>query len=212
MNKDKQDNIMTPNTFSEILTIIVAYLLGSIPCGLWVSWLFKLPDPRLEGSQSIGATNILRLGHKEAAILTLIFDILKGSCAVIFALIFAPPLIQVAAIFAVLGHIWPVWLGLRGGKGVATAFGTLLILSWPLAFACLVSWLVVAFTTQYSSLASLVTVILSPLYTACISGKDLVITCLLLALLIVWSHRQNICRLVTGREPKIGEHNIPEDG
>jgi acyl phosphate:glycerol-3-phosphate acyltransferase len=205
---------MTPNTFNEVLTLIVAYLLGSIPWGLLVSGLFKLPDPRVAGSQNIGATNILRLGHKEAALLTLILDILKGSFAVIFAWIFAPSLIQLAAICAVLGHIWPIWIGLRGGKGIATAFGAFLILSWPLALACLVSWLIIAITTRYSSLASLITVLLSPLYTAVLTGEDLVITCLILALILVWSHRQNIGRLVTGREPKIGEHsskNTPED-
>jgi len=200
---------MTPNTFSEIITLIIAYLLGSIPWGLLVSFLFKLPDPRTVGSHTIGATNILRSGHKEAAIITLILDIIKGSMAVIFALIFAPPLVQLAAIFAVLGHIWPVWLGFRGGKGIATAFGTLLILSWPLALTCVVTWLVVAFTTRYSSLASLITLLLSPLYTAFISGTDLVITCLILTLILVWSHRENIGRLVTGREPKIGEHSPP---
>ncbi len=200
---------MIHNTFAEVLILVIAYLLGSLPWGLFVSQLFKLPDPRTVGSHNIGATNILRSGHKEAAILTLILDILKGSLAVLFALIFTPPLIQVAAILAVIGHIWPIWLGFRGGKGIATAFGAIFILSWPLALACLVTWLVVAFTTRYSSLASLITIILSPLYTFFLRGEDLVITCLTLALILVWSHRLNIGRLITGREPKIGETSPP---
>ncbi len=198
---------MTLNTFSEILTLAIAYLLGSIPSGLLISWVFKFEDPRTIGSGNIGATNILRTGHKMAALLTLLFDVFKGSAAVIFALFFAPPLAQLTSVFVVAGHIWPVWLEFRGGKGVATAFGSLLILSWPLALTCLVTWFAVAFTTRYSSLASLVTIFLSPLYTAFLNGENLVVTCLTLALLLVWSHRDNIKRLITGRESKIGEKN-----
>lgn len=196
---------MPIDTLTEIITLTVGYLFGSIPSGLFVTWLFGLKDPRESGSGNIGATNVLRLGNKKAAILTLFLDVFKGILAVIFTLIFAPPLVQLAGLFAVMGHIWPIWLGFRGGKGVATAFGVILILSVPLAVICLVTWLVVAFTTRYASLASLAAVLLAPLYTAFLSGENLVVTCLVLAILIVWTHRQNIRRLITGKESKIGE-------
>jgi glycerol-3-phosphate acyltransferase PlsY len=114
---------------------------------------------------------------------------------------------KLACVVVVMGHIWPVWLGFRGGKGVATAFGALLILNWPLALTCFVSWLVILFTTRYSSLAAILTVLFSPLYTAFLSGEDFVITCLVLALMILWAHRKNIIRLVTGKEIKIGENS-----
>lgn len=198
---------MSPNTFSEIMIITLAYLLGSIPFGLLVSWVFKLKDPRVIGSQSIGATNVLRSGNTGAALLTLLLDLLKGSVAVFIALMLAPSLAQLACIIVVMGHIWPVWLGFRGGKGVATAVGALLILSWPLALTCLVSWLIILFATRYSSLAAILTVLLSPLYTVFLSGDDLVITCLVLALMIIWAHRENMIRLVTGKETKIGENS-----
>ncbi len=202
---------MTPSdTFAEVTILTTAYLIGSLPCGLFVSWLFNLADPRTVGSKNMGATNILRSGHKGAAALTLLLDVFKGSLAVLMAGVFAPPLLPLAGILVVVGHIWPLWLKFRGGKGIATAFGVLLVLSWPLALLCLVTWLMVALTTHYSSLASLLTVVLSPLYTALLSRDDLVILCLTLALFIVWSHRRNIERLLTGREPKIGKPS-PKD-
>lgn len=194
-------------TFNEILTLVTAYLLGSIPFGLFVSWIFKLQDPRTTGSHSIGATNILRSGHKLAAGLTLFLDAAKGSAAVLFALTFMPHLAQASVICVVIGHIWPIWLGLKGGKGVATAFGAILILDGQLGFICLVSWLVIAITSRYSSLASMITVIFSPLYTFFLRGSDLITLCLVLAVLIVFTHRKNITRLLTGREPKIGNFN-----
>lgn len=194
-----------PSTFTEILTLLVAYLFGSIPWGLFISWLFKLQDPRTIGSHSIGATNILRSGHKGASALTLFLDVLKGSVAVLFAYFFCPSLIQLAGFFVVIGHIFPIWLGFRGGKGVATAFGAILILSWPLALACLVTWLVIVITTRYSSLASLSAVILSPLYAFILARNDLILFSLVLTLLIILVHWHNIKRLITGRESQIGK-------
>lgn len=198
---------MMPTTFEEILTLVTAYLIGSIPFGLFFSWLFKLPDPRLTGSHSTGATNILRSGNKVAAALTLFLDMAKGSFAVIFALTFSPQFAQLCGLCAIIGHIWPFWLGFRGGKGVATALGVILILSPQLAFICFVSWLVIAITSRYSSLASMITVVLSPLYTAFLTGWDFVLLCVGFAILIVWTHRENMARLLTGREPKIGKSN-----
>jgi glycerol-3-phosphate acyltransferase PlsY len=196
--------------FTEVITLIAAYLLGSIPTGLLISKVYKLPDPREVGSETIGATNMLRLGDKKAAILTLFLDAFKGSLAVIIALIAAPTLAQFACLLAVIGHIWPVWLGLKGGKGIATAFGAILILSWPLATVCLVTWIAVAATTRYSSLSSLTAVILSPLYTTVLNEDNLVITCLVLACLIFWTHRSNIKRLITGKESQIGNTTLSE--
>ena len=196
--------MITLNTFPEIVILVLAYLLGSIPSGILVSWLCKLPDPRTIGSGNIGATNMLRLGNKGAALLTLFFDVLKGSLAVIFALITVPSITQFAGIMAVVGHIWSIWLMFRGGKGVATAFGVMLILNWLLALACLGTWIIFAITTRYSSLASLVAFLLSSVYAYFMGATYLIGTCLILTVLVFWTHRHNIQRLRKGKETKIG--------
>ncbi|MBL8675952.1 MAG: glycerol-3-phosphate 1-O-acyltransferase PlsY [Alphaproteobacteria bacterium] len=201
--------MITLNTFPEIIVLALAYLLGSIPSGLLISWLYKLPDPRTTGSGNIGATNMLRFGNKGAALLTLFFDILKGSLAVIFALISVPSVTQLAAIMAVVGHICPIWLMFRGGKGVATAFGAMLILNWILALACLGTWLAFLITTRFSSLASLVTFSLSSIYAYFMGATDLIITCLTMTVLVFWTHRHNIQRLLKGKETKIGATSHP---
>lgn len=198
---------MTP--FYDFLTLFIAYLFGSIPFGLLLSWLFKLPDPRTVGSKNIGATNILRSGHQVAAGLTLFLDALKGSAAIALTLMASSDLALWAGVIVVGGHIWPVWLQFKGGKGVATAFGVILILSWPVAVACLMSWLVIAITSRYSSLAAMVSFLLSPLYCVILNREDLAMMCLALGLLIFWTHRHNIGRLITGKETKIGENSSP---
>jgi glycerol-3-phosphate acyltransferase PlsY len=195
---------------TDILLLFTVYLIGAIPFGLIISWLFSLQDPRKTGSKSIGATNILRSGNKIAAALTLLFDALKGSVAVLLALNVDPSLTHLAGIMVVLGHIFPIWLKFHGGKGVATALGVICVLSIPLTVLSLVSWLMVALTTRYSSLASLVTVLLSPLYAYFLSEPNLISLCIVLAILLVWTHRSNIARLLTGRETKIGSLNPPE--
>lgn len=200
---------MTLTTFCDFLIFFVAYLVGSIPFGLLLSWLFKLQDPRTTGSKNIGATNILRSGNKLAAGLTFFFDALKGSSAVAIAILIDPHLAPWAGIFAVIGHVWPLWLRFHGGKGVATSFGVILILSWPVALVCLVTWIVVVVTTRYSSLAALVSIFLSPLYSIFLKREDLSIMCLGLGFLILWTHRQNISRLLTGKETKIGQSSTP---
>lgn len=197
-------------SLTDILLLLTAYLIGAIPCGIIISWLFALHDPRKTGSKSIGATNILRSGNKIAAALTLLLDALKGSIAVLLAINVDPSLTHLAGIVAVLGHIFPIWLKFHGGKGVATALGVLLVLSGPLTILCLVSWLVIAFTTRYSSLASLITILLSPLYAYSLSKPNLVSLCLVLAVILVWTHRSNIARLLTGRETKIGDFSPPD--
>jgi glycerol-3-phosphate acyltransferase PlsY len=197
-------------SLTDILLLLTAYLIGAIPFGLIISWLFSLQDPRETGSKSTGATNILRSGNKIAAGFTLLLDTLKGSAAVLLAINVDPSLTHLAGIVAVLGHIFPVWLKFHGGKGVATALGVILILNGPLTILCLVSWLVIAFTTRYSSLASLITVLLSPLYAYFLSEPNLVNLCLVFTVLLVWTHRSNIARLLTGRETKIGNSNSSE--
>ena len=198
-----------PITLSEFLVLLIAYLFGSIPFGLLLSKLYKLEDPRTVGSKSIGATNVLRSGNYTVAALTLFFDALKGAAAVSFALLTIPDLAPWAGIVVIVGHIWPIWLGFKGGKGVATGLGVILILSWPIAVACLVTWLVTAFTTRYSSLAALVAAILSPLYSLFLGRDDLAKTYLVIGFLIVWAHRENISHLLTGKEGKIGENDTP---
>ncbi|MBX9622162.1 MAG: glycerol-3-phosphate 1-O-acyltransferase PlsY [Alphaproteobacteria bacterium] len=201
--------MITLNTFPEIVILVLAYLLGSIPSGLLVSWLYKLPDPRTIGSGNIGATNMLRFGNKGPALLTLFFDVLKGSLAVIFALISVSSIAQFAGIMAVVGHIWPLWLMFRGGKGVATAFGVMLILNWGLALTCLSTWIIFAITTRYSSLASLIAFFLSSIYAYFMGATDLIVTCLILTALVFWTHRYNIERLRKGKETKIGATSHP---
>lgn len=196
-------------TLNEFLVLLMAYLLGSIPFGLMLSKLYQLDDPRTVGSKSIGATNVLRSGNYTAAALTLFFDALKGAAAVCLAYLTIPELAPWAGVMVIVGHIWPIWLGFKGGKGVATALGVILILSWPVAVASFVTWLVTAFTTRYSSVAAFAAVILSPIYSLFLGREDLAIFCLIIAVLIVWAHRENISNLMAGKEGKIGEKDSP---
>ena len=191
-------------TMTSLLLLLLAYLLGSIPFGLLISWLFNLQDPRTTGSENIGTTNVLRSGNKLAALLTLLLDAGKGSCAVLLALSLEPSFAQWAGLCAVVGHIFPVWIRFRGGKGVATAFGVILVLSWPLASLCLLTWLSLVILTRYSSLSALGAVFLCPLYALWLNENHLVIFCIFVFILLSWTHRSNIGRLITGREPKIG--------
>lgn len=200
---------MTAHTSIDTLILLVAYFLGSLPFGLLMSQLFKQKDPRTMGSGTTGATNVLRGGSKSAAILTLILDTLKGAMAVMFAAVVDPSMAGIAGIVAVIGHIWPVWLGFHGGKGVATAFGVITILSWPVAVGCLLTWITVACLTRYSSLSSLIAVSLAPVYALFIDGHHLIALCMVIAALLLWTHRGNIQRLRTGRESHIGDHIPP---
>lgn len=194
-----------PTTVSEFIVLLLAYFLGSIPFGLLISKLFKLEDPRMVGSHSIGATNVARSGHYGAAALTLLLDALKGIAAVSFALLIIPEFASLAGIVVIMGHIWPIWLGFKGGKGVATSLGVILVLSWPIAVTCIVTWIVVAVTTRYSSLAALVAAILSPVYSLVLGKEDLFFVCLVIGVLIIGAHQQNIRDLRSGKEGKIGE-------
>ena len=190
-----------------LLIIIAAYLLGSINCAIIICKLMGLPSPRSIGSGNPGATNVLRLGSKTGALLTLVGDILKGAIPVLLAKywlelsVFAQSLVVLAA---VIGHIFPVFFKFQGGKGVATALGAIIALD-PLVGGCtILTWLVVAALFRYSSLASLVSIILTPLYGFYLLRQGCVIPLTVMAIVIVVRHRANIFRLVKGTESKIG--------
>jgi acyl phosphate:glycerol-3-phosphate acyltransferase len=187
------------------LWAVVGYLIGSIPFGIVVTRAMGLGDIRKIGSGNIGATNVLRTGNRLAAALTLVLDAGKGAIAVIAARLLAgEDAAQVAGGMAFLGHLWPVWLGFRGGKGVATFLGTLLALHWPLgALACAV-WAATAAVSRISSLSALAAAALAPVLAGLIGRPDLVLLSLLLAALIFVRHHANIRRILAGTEPRIG--------
>ncbi|HHS89375.1 MAG TPA: glycerol-3-phosphate 1-O-acyltransferase PlsY [Rhodobacteraceae bacterium] len=183
-----------------------AYLLGSVPFGLVMARLFGLGDIRLIGSGNIGATNVLRTGNKLAAFLTLVLDAGKGAVAVLVARQFGGEAFAgIAALGAMLGHLYPVFLRFKGGKGVATFLGTLLALAWPVGLAACATWLVTAILFRYSSLAALVASALAPIYMFVWYHTHTAAMVLFLAALIFYKHRANIRRLLTGKEPKIGQ-------
>jgi len=186
----------------------LAYLLGSVPFGIVITRIMGLGDIRKIGSGNIGATNVLRTGNKAAAALTLVLDAGKGAIAVITArVLVGEDASQVAAIFAFLGHLWPVWLGFTGGKGVATFLGTILALHWPLGLAACATWVAMAAVLRISSLSALAAAALTPLYAALLGGRELLAMSILLALLIFLRHHENIRRLIAGTEPRIGKRN-----
>ena len=187
------------------LVAAAAYLLGSVPFGIVMTRLFGLGDLRQIGSGNIGATNVLRTGNKMAAALTLILDAGKGGIAVVIArVLVGEDAAQVAGLAAFVGHCFPVFLGFKGGKGVATFIGTLLALWWPAGIAACLTWLLVAAVSRISSLSALVAAVTSPVWIQLLGRPEAVLLCVLLAALIVIRHRDNIRRLQDGTEPKIG--------
>lgn len=190
--------------------LVLAYLLGSISSAILVSRLFKLPDPRNHGSNNPGATNVYRLGGTLPACLVLVFDILKGTIPVwaAYFLRLDPLMLGLIGVAACLGHMFPLFFHFKGGKAVATAFGSLLPIGLSLAGLLISTWLVVVAITRYSSLAALVAVSLAPLYTWWIKPLyTLPVT--FLTILIVFRHHGNIKRLFTGEEPKVGDKKKP---
>ncbi len=190
------------------LTALAAYLLGAVPFGIVIARLFGLGDLRKIGSGNIGATNVLRTGNKTAAALTLILDAGKAGIAVLIArAALAEDAAQLAGFAAFLGHCFPVHLGFRGGKGVATFLGTLLALWWPLGLAACAVWLAIAKLFKISSLSALVAAVMAPGLAWGFGHPDLVILSLLLGILVFFRHKENIIRLLNGTEPKIGAKN-----
>ena len=191
-----------------VLTLIAAaafgYLLGSIPFGLILTRLAGTQDLRSVGSGNIGATNVLRTGHKGLAAATLLGDALKGTVAVLVAGSFGAPAALAAAVGAFAGHIAPVWLGFRGGKGVATYLGTLAGVAWPAAVAFAALWLGCAFATRYSSASALVATAASPLVLLLLGLPAAAAVFAGLTVVLWWKHRENLARLRTGTAGRIG--------
>ena len=188
------------------VAFVIGYLLGSIPFGLVLTKLAGTQDLRSIGSGNIGATNVLRTGRKGLAAATLLLDALKGTAAVVIAGYIAGPNAAILAGFgAFLGHLFPVWLKFRGGKGVAVYIGILLGLFWPGAVVFCLLWLATAFTTRYSSLSALVAAFITPLFLWWFGHLALAALAAVLTLLLFYMHRENIKRLQSGKEGRIGE-------
>jgi glycerol-3-phosphate acyltransferase PlsY len=196
---------MGPDAFLPV-AFIVGYLLGSIPFGLLLTKLAGTQDLRSIGSGSIGATNVLRTGHKGLAAATLLFDALKGTAAVVISGYFGGPnAAMLAGLGAFLGHLFPVWLKFKGGKGVAVYIGILLGLFWPAAIVFCLIWLAMAFSFRYSSLAALVASFVTPLFLWWFGHPALASLFVVLTLLVFYAHRENIKRLQSGTESRIGQ-------
>ena len=191
-----------------ILTVwaLLGYLIGSIPFGMILARVMNLGNLRDIGSGNIGATNVLRTGNKTAAALTLLFDGGKGAVAVLLArAMVGEDAAQIAAIAAMLGHCYPIWLRFKGGKGVATLLGLLLALAWPVGVGCCIAWLIGALSTRISSMGALAAAAASTFLMVLLNFGQMVVLGVALTLLIYWRHRANIKRIRSGEEPKIGQ-------
>ncbi|MGY0195390.1 glycerol-3-phosphate 1-O-acyltransferase PlsY [Leptothrix sp. BB-4] len=205
------------NTVLLTLAVTVAaYLIGSLSFAVIVSRVMGLNDPRSYGSGNPGATNVLRSGNKKAAVLTLVFDLLKGLIPVVLVLQFGEPwnlrdnTAALVGLAAFLGHLWPVFFRFQGGKGVATAAGVLLGLHAGLGLAVLGIWLLVAFTTRYSSLAALVASVAAPIVHVVVWGpSSATLAIAAMSGLLVWRHQANIAKLLAGTESKLGQKSGP---
>ena len=194
-----------------LIAALLAYLLGSIPFAVIFSRMFGLADPRSYGSGNPGATNVLRSGNKKAATLTLVFDALKGTCAVLAGQHFQSEIggfsgAAVVAVAVFVGHLFPMFLRFRGGKGVATAFGITFAIAWWLGLAVALVWLIFAAAFRYSSLASLVGAVFAPLFYWLMAGeRATTLALLVIAMGIVVRHHGNIKKLISGTESRIGK-------
>ena len=224
--------VLLDSALTALLALLLGYVLGSIPFGLILTRTAGLGDIRSIGSGNIGATNVLRTGNKGLAAATLLLDLLKGTAAVLLAWVlvnalaedgnlqavtsahtaatsaaqfnWAQFIVQCAGVGAFLGHLYPVWLGFRGGKGVATYIGVLVGLAWKVAAVFCAIWLVVAFTTRYSSLSALVASVVAPVAALLLGGWQLAAATALMSGLLIYKHEANIRRLLAGEESKIG--------
>ncbi len=197
------DIIASPLILS--IVAVLAYLLGSIPFGLVITRALGLGDLRGIGSGNIGATNVLRTGNKGAAAATLVLDAAKGGIAVLVARwAVGEDAAQLAALGSFLGHLFPVWLRFRGGKGVATFLGTLLALAWPVGLASCATWAVVAAVTRISSLSALVAAALASLWLVVFDHGSMIVLVVILTVLVYVRHWKNLARIKAGTEPRIG--------
>jgi acyl phosphate:glycerol-3-phosphate acyltransferase len=187
------------------LVFLMSYLAGSIPFGLLVTRALGLGDVRRIGSGNIGATNVLRTGNKGAAAATLLLDAAKGAVPLLLARAYVDePAAQIAGLGAFLGHLFPVWLKFRGGKGVATFLGVVLALAWPVGLIACATWLLVAFTARISSLSALVAAAMTPVWLWLLGPREAAWLGAVLAALVLVRHHTNIRRLIAGTEPRIG--------
>lgn len=191
-------------TYGPVVALVFGYLLGSIPFGLLITRAAGLGDVRKIGSGNIGATNVLRTGNKGLAAATLVLDALKGTVAVLIASHYAPELGTWAGLGAFLGHLFPVWLGFKGGKGVATYLGVLIGLAWQVALIFAVIWLAVAFLFRFSSLAALIAAVVVPIALYFLSTPQIAGLFVVMSIIVFLKHRANISRLLAGTEGKIG--------
>src|SRR5688572_17615285 len=200
--------MITLDTLAEpLLAILLGYALGSIPFGLLLTRLAGLGDVRAIGSGNIGATNVLRTGRKGLAAATLVLDAVKGTAAVLIAAYLWPvlPLLApLAGLAAFLGHLFPVWLGFRGGKGVATLIGVVAALLWQAALIMAAVWILALLLTRYSSVGGMSAAVAAAIAAVMLDRIDLMLLFAGFALLILWTHRANIGRLIAGTEPKVG--------
>ncbi len=203
---------------TSLLAVLAAYLIGSLSFAVMVSRGMGLDDPRHYGSGNPGATNVLRSGHRGAALLTLAFDALKGYVPVLLALVYGPSFglgevtVALVGLAAFVGHLWPVFFGFKGGKGVATAAGVLLALNPWLGAATLLTWVIVAAFFRYSSLASVIAALFAPFYQLLIWGvAPALLSIAAMSLLLLWRHQANLRKLMAGTESRIGA-KVPATG
>jgi glycerol-3-phosphate acyltransferase PlsY len=196
-----------------IAAALIGYLLGSIPFGVLLTRFFGAGDLRQIGSGNIGATNVLRTGRKGLAAATLLGDMLKGTVAVLVVATFVgSDFTLLAGLAAFFGHLFPVWLRFKGGKGVATYLGVTLALVWPAALGFAALWLLTAFISRYSSLSALVASLVSPLIALYLDGLPIAVTLYFMTVVLWWMHRANIARLLNGTEGRIGSKNERPSG
>lgn len=184
--------------------LIFGYFLGSVPFGLILTRLAGLGDVRSIGSGNIGATNVLRTGNKKLAAATLIFDMLKGTVAVLVASRYGPDAAIAAGLGAFIGHLFPVWIGFKGGKGVATYLGVLIGLAWPGALVFAAVWIVTALLTRYSSLAALIASVIVPIALYFRGNSAIAVLFAIMTVIVFFKHKTNITRLLNGTESRIG--------
>ena len=190
-----------------IAVAVLSYVLGSVPFGIVITRMMGLGDLRAIGSGNIGATNVLRTGNKGAAAATLVLDAAKGAVAVLIArAMVGEDAAQLAALCSFLGHLFPVWLQFKGGKGVATFLGTLLALDWRVGLACCATWAVAAAVTRISSLSALTAAALSTLWLIVFDQGQMILLVMVLTLLVYARHWANLERIKNGTEPKIGQN------
>jgi glycerol-3-phosphate acyltransferase PlsY len=204
MTNEIKAGIVATMSHPGLVALALGYLLGSIPFGLFFTWASGSGDVRKIGSGNIGATNVLRTGKKWAAVSTLLCDGAKGAAAVLLTRLFLPGSEVFAGLGAVLGHLFPVWLRFKGGKGVATYLGICFALYWPVGLMVAGTWMVAALIWRISSLSALIAIALSSGYFLLLARFSYAALALPLSLLIYWMHRDNIRRLLQGTEPRIG--------